>query len=347
MAHTIIMISHGFDFTQEPIDAVYTWVESFTPELHAVLGSDKQGLTEDDSASSRRFRDNGELKYSLRSLERYAPWIRNVFIVHAGNPPSWLNASIPNLYLISHEEIFPDPSVLPIFNSYAIELNLHRIHGISKHFLYLNDDFFLVRDTSKEWFYNLNGLPRFFFEPNPIPLRGSHTANDKACAYTLQFIPWRASHKSPAAVPSRTGWRRFLGIPPHRYMTAHVPQLYDRDIIMGLEARFSSEFKATRSHRFRSPDDIALRILYAYSGLAHGKHEAVRLDWNSPDFLFASVVDDITRTQKTLKRLEEDPPRFLCANDDVISDDCNSPVLLYWQELMAKYWPQPSRFERS
>ena len=130
-------------------------------------------------------------------------------------------------------------------------------------------------------------------------------------------------------------------------MTAHVPQLYDRDIIMGLEARFSSEFKATRSHRFRSPDDIALRILYAYSGLAHGKLEAVRLDWNSPDFLFASVVDDVTRTQKILKRLEDNPPRFLCANDDVISDDCDSPALLYWRELMDKYWPQPSRFERS
>ena len=55
------MISHGSDFIQEPIDVVYTWVESIAPELLAVLGRYQQGLTEDDSAGSRRFRDNGRV----------------------------------------------------------------------------------------------------------------------------------------------------------------------------------------------------------------------------------------------------------------------------------------------
>ena len=34
-----------------------------------------------DAASDNRYRDSNELLFSLRSLEKYAPWIRNVYIV--------------------------------------------------------------------------------------------------------------------------------------------------------------------------------------------------------------------------------------------------------------------------
>jgi hypothetical protein len=333
---------------QETIDAVYLWVDGGDPELQATLERFRQGPIESDSAGGRRFRDNGELMYSLRSLERHAPWVHNVFIVHAGNPPSWLDTTHPGLRLVRHEEIFPDTSVLPIFNSYAIELNLHRIPGLSRRFLYLNDDLFLARDTPLAWFQPPDGLPRFFFEPNPIPIRGtSRTANDKACAYTLRFQPWRGSHRSPAVAPSRTGWRRLLGLAPRRNMTAHVPQLYDQEAIRDLETRFPAEFQAARGHRFRAPNDLALRILYAYTGLARGRLQAVRLDWNSPDFHFVCLRDDLERTRRALERLEQDPPRFLCANDDVVSEAPDPPALLHWKEVMARCWPRPSRFERS
>lgn len=336
----------GTRATREPIDAVYLWVDGHDPEQQENLRRYWPGLKTGDRSGGCRFRDNGELKHSLRSLEQHAPWIRNVFVILAGKPPAWLNTNHPALHTVRHEEIFPDASVLPTFNSYAIELNLHRIPGLSRHFVYLNDDFFLARETPLAWFQPTDGPTRFFFEPNPIPALGeARTANDRACARTLRFQPWAGRYDSPAVVPSRTGWRRYLGVPPRRYMTAHVPQLYDREFIRELEVRFTAQFQATRAHRFRAPDDLALRILYAYAGLARGRLQAVRLDWDSPDYLLVRLFDDIERTRKKLEFLLRESPRFVCANDDVVSEAPDAPTLLHWKETMERCWSRPSRFE--
>lgn len=37
-----------------------------------------------EEMSANRFADNDELKYSLRSLEKFMPWVRNVFLVTNG-----------------------------------------------------------------------------------------------------------------------------------------------------------------------------------------------------------------------------------------------------------------------
>uniref|UniRef100_A0A1I8IGI1 Stealth_CR2 domain-containing protein n=1 Tax=Macrostomum lignano TaxID=282301 RepID=A0A1I8IGI1_9PLAT len=100
-----------------------------------------------------RFEDNNELKYSLRSLTKFAPWIRKVYLVTNGQVPNWLNLTNPRLTLITHEEIFPNKSHLPTFNAPAIETHLHRIPGLSDHFLYFNDDVFLTKPVHPHDFY--------------------------------------------------------------------------------------------------------------------------------------------------------------------------------------------------
>uniref|UniRef100_A0A8C4X0I1 N-acetylglucosamine-1-phosphotransferase subunits alpha/beta n=1 Tax=Eptatretus burgeri TaxID=7764 RepID=A0A8C4X0I1_EPTBU len=105
-----------------------------------------------DLAASR-FADNEELRFSLRSLERHAPWIRRIHIVTNGQIPSWLDLDNPRVSLVTHEDIFPDHGHLPTFSSPAIESHLHHIPGISPLFLYFNDDVFLARDVWPEDFY--------------------------------------------------------------------------------------------------------------------------------------------------------------------------------------------------
>jgi len=82
-----------------------------------------------ENLAENRFQDNDELKYSLRSLEKYANWIRNIYLVTNGQIPNWLNMSHPRIRLVTHEDIFPNKSHLPTFSSPAIESNLHRIKG--------------------------------------------------------------------------------------------------------------------------------------------------------------------------------------------------------------------------
>lgn len=83
-----------------------------------------------ENVAENRFQDNDELKFSLRSLEKYAKWIRNVYFVTNGQVPSWLNTSNPRVKLITHEDIFPNKSHLPTFSSPAIESHIHRIKGL-------------------------------------------------------------------------------------------------------------------------------------------------------------------------------------------------------------------------
>ena len=97
----------------------------------------------DDPASSNRFRDNNELRYSMRSIEKYAPWVRKIHVLTNGQVPNWLNIEHPRIHLVTHADIFPNSSHLPVFSSPAIEAHLHRIPGLSNRFIYFNDDVFL------------------------------------------------------------------------------------------------------------------------------------------------------------------------------------------------------------
>ena len=63
------------------VDLVYLWVDGSDPVWQAKRQS-VVGYEGNTSADCKgRYADNGELKYSLRSVELYAPWIRKIFIV--------------------------------------------------------------------------------------------------------------------------------------------------------------------------------------------------------------------------------------------------------------------------
>lgn len=107
---------------------------------------------DDETYSPNRFADFEQLRYSLRSVEKYAPWVRQVFVVTNGQIPHWMNMDSPKLTVISHEEIFEDTSILPTFSSPAIEANIHRIPGLSERFLYMNDDVMFGKEVWPEDF---------------------------------------------------------------------------------------------------------------------------------------------------------------------------------------------------
>ena len=127
-------------------------------------GSAGGNLTEDadQKISANRFRDNDELRYSLRSLEKYAPWIRKIFIVTNGQVPRWLNLEHPRVEVISHAMLFKNKSHLPTFSSPAIESHLHEIPGLSERFLYFNDDVFFANNVWPDDFETRSGGQKIF-----------------------------------------------------------------------------------------------------------------------------------------------------------------------------------------
>jgi UDP-N-acetylglucosamine-lysosomal-enzyme len=119
-------------------------------------------VDDEDIGSANRYRDSEELRYSLRSLVKNAPWIRRIYIVTDNQIPYWLNLDNDRLSVVSHEEIFLNKSHLPVFSSPAIEANIHRIPGLSKQFIYFNDDVFLGAPVLPSDFVDLKGSQKFF-----------------------------------------------------------------------------------------------------------------------------------------------------------------------------------------
>src|SRR5690606_13979130 len=144
-----------------PIDIVYLWCDGNDPELlekrirYLDETAARVALAKTATAKGR-FQNNDELKYALRSLEKFAPFIRNVFLVTDNQHPKWLNLNHPKLRLIDHQLIIPE-KYLPTFNSSVIEAFIHKIPDLSEHFLLANDDFFFGAQVSPNLFFDKAG----------------------------------------------------------------------------------------------------------------------------------------------------------------------------------------------
>jgi hypothetical protein len=143
-------------------DVVWSNKKSFWFSKLAHQANRTNSSKSDDTVSHNRFRDSEELRYSLRSLEKYAPWIRKIYLVTDNQIPYWLNLENPRIRIVPHAEIFPNQSDLPVFSSPAIETHIHRIKGLSKKFIYFNDDVFLGAPVSPEDFYFMSGAQRVY-----------------------------------------------------------------------------------------------------------------------------------------------------------------------------------------
>ena len=113
-----------------PIDFVMLWVDDSDPEWREERNRNapRNGFLIDDSEA--RYRDWNTLKYWFRGVEKFAPWVHNIFFVTCGHLPSWLNTEAKNLFHIKHRDYIP-PEFLPTFSSHPIELCLNRIHELS------------------------------------------------------------------------------------------------------------------------------------------------------------------------------------------------------------------------
>ena len=139
----------------DKIDIVYLWVD----------GSDKKWRNSrnewykkiyDKTCESHDslYRDNGELKYSLRSVAECAPWVNHIYIITGFNQvPKWLNTKNPKITIVPHEDIMPHDA-LPTFNSNSIEMCIGNIQNLSEKFLLINDDVFFNKKIKPSFFFD-------------------------------------------------------------------------------------------------------------------------------------------------------------------------------------------------
>jgi len=140
------------------IDFVITWVEMDDPKWKKDFAEYSGKIDNSkNEVSEARFRDYGFLKYWFRGVEKFAPWVRKVHFVTCGQKPEWLDENNPKINLVNHEDYIPK-QFLPCFNSNVLEYYLHKIPDLSEHFVYFNDDVFIINKVEENRFFK-NGLP--------------------------------------------------------------------------------------------------------------------------------------------------------------------------------------------
>lgn len=309
------------------IDLVYLWVDGNDPQWKARRNA-LIGNTSPDSAVNceGRYIDNQELRFSLRSVAEYAPWINRIFIVTDRQTPDWLDTSNPKIRIVDHSEFIPREA-LPTFNSVVIEHCLWRIPDLSEKFLFANDDMFFSRPVSPQDFFTDEGLPIIRFTRRPcrkltLWLK-EHILHKQISNYNLTI--------STAArmVEKRLG--RYVGHKPHHnidaYCKSYLEHVY-RDL-------FHDEIEPTLTHHVRSDGDIQ-RSIYSYAAVAERKGKVEFVDRHTS---FHFHIDNHSHYAK----LEKARPMLFCMNDSQYATDDDRRLVA---DFLRRRFPEPSPFER-
>ena len=108
-----------------------------------------------------QFYNHNTIKYVLRGIDEFIPYVNNVFIVVSNieQVPDYIDQS--KVKIVLHKDFIPE-KYLPLFNSTAIELFLHKIPGLGEEFVYFNDDMIPISHISYDDFFK-DGIPCISF----------------------------------------------------------------------------------------------------------------------------------------------------------------------------------------
>lgn len=308
------------------IDIVYTWVDGSDS-----YWKDKQNRQQMKDTynieykSNNRFRNKNELKYSLRSLDKYFDknHLGTVYILTDEQIPSWLNTSSNNIKVIYHRDIIPN-EYLPLFNSLAIETFIHRIPNLREYFIYFNDDVMLTKPCNRNNFVKdrkmlIRTVDSIIPNGKPDIQESGHISQLKNTNNLLNDVFGKKT----------------------RRQIAHCAQIQRRSLCYSCESLFNSYYEKTRNSKFRSIECIGVTNgLYPYSAIEMGigmyiKNNTLRID----------VSNDINSNKKYIDDFNTrvDKPRFICLQDEIGEED----ELIEYQinTFLQSIFPVPSMWE--
>jgi hypothetical protein len=310
------------------IDIVIPWVDGSDPAWREafVLARDTSpsavvatGGTENSAAI--RYRDWGTLRYLLRGIERFAPWVRRVHLVTWGHLPEWLDTANPRLNIVRHSDYIPS-EYLPTFSSRPIELNVHRIEGLAQRFILFNDDMFLLRPVPEKRFFR-RGLPCDMARLSLIaPSTISHTVLNMTEVLARRHDRRQTMRRNPGKWFSpRYGignllktldlslWRGWSGL-----ADTHMPQPYLRETFERMWREEGGILDATCRQRFRSPFGVN-HWLMRYEQLVSGRFSPVGFGDVRLDYLAEERIGDIEEYIRAQRY------SMICLNDSPLLGD--------------------------
>ncbi|ELP89092.1 hypothetical protein EIN_448530 [Entamoeba invadens IP1] len=312
------------------LDALWLWVNGSEEKW---VESVKKYKPDYDSA---RFRDYNTLLYSMRSVYKYAPYIKRYFLATADQVPSYLNAplgetsfilkshntnqskyshakqhkeSVEDVYnnhrdkdlytleLVSHSE-FVDNKSLPLFNSDALESRIHHIKNLGNCFVYFNDDFLLFRETPVSYFFKKGKIQRYHANDYGSKYFAARQKWDNSTFYTNKMLNKKFG---------KMMWR------PH-LLPSHVAYTMLKTSLLEMERVFQDEYEKQQMRKFREWNSINVMHLALHYLYYTGKADMIKQrDWSC----YMALTMDHFKNQKAIFKINQTEPYAICVNDEM------------------------------
>jgi hypothetical protein len=311
-----------------------------------------------------QYRSLGELRYVLRSIERYAPWGRVTLVVQGhDHVPDWVDPT--SVRVVLHEEFIP-PDLLPTFNFHTIFGHVNRIEGLSERFVVWSDDVVAGQAIPLDLLFDAYGQPRTHYGMYPIfPLPSAKTDDYQ---YGLT--------QTAAAFARSRGRRDLLVLYPHMSiaMTRASWQCFER--AFASEKAFQATLRRRNRGDVRQVLFMGLKEAYAnWNTLAVNqlrfrrrlgmlaREMLVQLAWRfspwppaaRPLFDKYAVVNDLVRMRAAMERLTHTRATFMNINDEAYDrwdgpgseERLNPASQALLTTTLETMFPTRSRFERA
>lgn len=329
----------------EKIDFVITWVDDSDPVWQNAFRSYLPKSQYTDDIRYIRYRNWDNLRYWFRGVEKFAPWVNKIHFITCGQIPDWLNLEAPKLRFVKHSDYIPD-KYLPTFNSDTIILNLHRIEGLSEHFVFFDDDMFLLDKVGPERFFR-NGLPcdlaafnalsfDFVFMHNIVnDIRIINSNFNKREMLRKHFRKWFSIHAGSRLL------RTFLLLPWYRFSgfcDPHLPQVFLKSTFEEVWERHKEILLRSTAARFRNISNVT-SWLFRYWQLVKGDFTPLNV---MKDGKFFEITDD--SIHDIVKTIEYQKKRIICLNDGEVSSFETARDMI--NAAFHKILPEKSSFEK-
>ena len=326
---------------KEKIDIVYLWCDGRDPEFKKRKNFYKTQTDklDDGAATEERFFDNEELKYSLRSLEKYAPWINHVFIITDRQVPKFLNLKCSKVSIVDHSEIMPK-EIIPCFNSTVLEYFLPYIPNLQEKFLYANDDMLFGGEVQPEDFF-IDDIPIIRLKKNK-----HYDTLSKARSYLKRFGPLGGrilnTNELLFSIYKKNPDFTF-------YLPSHTIDAYRKTDFLKCIEKYKNEINKILNHRFRASTDLPriFNLDPIFSGRGILKDVTAPKPWRR--FLHPLIncnwecYIDSDQSPKLEKEILKYKPKLFCINSGANTSLERKKQI---KNFMEKLFPEKSIFEK-
>lgn len=329
------------------IDLVYLWLDGNDKKWRAEkdkwqsIESGKVKLVSEGTVEAR-WRDNDELKYSLRSAAKFAPWINHIYIVTCmGQVPKWLNTKNSKITIVDHSEIMP-ADALPTFSSNAIESCIINIPGLSEYFLYANDDTFFGRPIEPSYFFDDSGRTIVWYSKSKKRKSFISDVKNAGSDYTKQILF------------SAKLFENLFGVNYSRLRPSHNIEPYCKSRIKELLSHPIMDMynQKTIHRKFRNSFNLQRWIFTLYDislgrAVMHSiktKKRIFGFVYKLLDKLYYGFRDSPVYTTNAIKRnIKQFCPPLFCINDTGANTDKDREDN---EKFLSEFLPEKSKFEK-